>query len=443
MISALVFYIQANSQNLVPNPSFEVLKACPTDEGQVSLASPWQSSLSPDLYNSCATSLTYSVPSNRSCNYLPAQDGNGYMGMWCYFTREMLFTRLLDTLKPGRQYYARFYVATDDDCPSLAQTFSDGIGMGVKGTGPNDNFNIVAENQNGVLYDTSGWTKISGCFRAKGNESVIQIGNFKNNDETILVSNDTVFPLSQQANYLFVDNLLIAPFDPFPDTVLMCNGQPVSLNASFYDATIKWNTGDTTQVYQAVDTGTYIVNATIDGCTFTEKVTIINLDMNGFNPPDTTFCQGDNILLSPGIEGEYLWSNGATTKQLKIESSGVYEATIKNICGEFQFKQKAEAEDCRCRVYVPNIFTPNDDGINDLLQPYLDCDYTYEILHFEVYNRWGGRVWSSPAALAPWDGNLHGRRAPIDTYVWYLTYDIIEAGKRRSIIEKGDVSLIR
>ncbi|MCB9339112.1 MAG: gliding motility-associated C-terminal domain-containing protein [Lewinellaceae bacterium] len=439
----ILFQLEAAAQNLVPNPSFEILEACPTDAGQTALAEPWEGPETPDLFNACATSVSYSVPTNLSCNYLPAHEGEGYVGMFVYFEREAIFARLLDTLESGRQYFARFYVAADDDCSYLAQTFSDAIGMGVKGTGPNDNFRIVAENQGAVIRDTAGWTKVSGCFQAQGNELIVQVGNFRGNDETILESTDTIFPISQQSNYLFVDDLLLAPFNLFPDTVLMCNGEPVKLDATFYEADIKWLTGDTTPVFLAQDTGVYFVEAKIDGCVFQEKVTVVALNFNNLLPPDTSLCQGDEIVLSPNIEGAYLWSNGSKSKTLRVSQPGIYDAAISNICGDFAFRQMVEWEACKCRVFVPNVFSPNGDGINDALGPYIGCDYDYEILKFEIYSRWGERVWSSGTAVDRWDGLINGREAVPDTYVWYVEYDLFYAGTKRRILEEGGFSLIR
>lgn len=444
VLIGLQLELHGQSVNLVPNPGFDSLKACPTGVGQTTLAEPWQWAQTPDLYHRCSTNPTLQVPLNLDCNYLPAHNGDGYVGMYVFNSREFVFTKLTDTLEAGTFYYARFFVAPEEDCggPS-APTFTDAIGLAVKGPGANDNYVVVAENTGTILKDTLNWTKISGCFQAKGNELYLQIGNFREDEETLVETTDPA-PVNQLFNYMFVDDVLLAPFDPFPDTVLLCNGVPVNLDASFENADIQWLTGDTGAFFLAVDTGTYVVEAKLDGCTLREKVTVVNLDLASLSPPDTTFCMGDEIRLQPGIPGIYRWQGGAATQSLTASKTGTYEAEVTNTCGTFTFRQNTEALDCRCRVYVPNVFSPNADGINDLLDVHFFCDYEFEFLKFEVFDRWGGLVWSQNSwPPAPWTGESEGKSSLPGTYVWYVAYDLVYQGQKRRIVEEGEVNLVR
>jgi gliding motility-associated-like protein len=432
-------------QNLVPNPSFETLKSCPTGSGQVELAEPWKAVLTPDLFNACSASATYRVPLNQDCNYLPAYEGKGYAGMFVYNSNEFLHVRLLDTLEYGKYYYVRFYVAPDEDCNNSSQptTFTDGIGLGVKGTGPNDNYKVVAQNRGEILNDTMNWTKVSGCFIAEGNELELRIGNFLDDDSTLVETNMPQVPNSQQFNYMFVDEVVLAPFDPFPDTVLLCDGQPVNLDATFYDADIQWLTGDTSPVLLAFDTGQYVVIAEIDGCQLQEKVTVVNLDYSSLMPPDTSVCNGDEILISLGIPGIYLWENGSNKKSIIATKTDIYKATITNTCGDFRFEQAVQTEDCRCRLFVPNVFSPNGDGINDLLEIGLGCEYEYLPSHFEVYDRWGNLVFETDQFLVnKWDGIYKGKPAQMGTYTWFLTYELMYEDLSRTILEEGGVTIV-
>lgn len=448
MAKALVIFLLLPSllfcQNLVPNPSFEELTACPTGEGQVVLASPWAWVLTPDLYSPCSGNSILQPPNIHGCEYLPAYDGKNYIGMYVYNSKEFVKVNLVDTLEAGRYYYARFYVAPNEDCNSnIPVTYTDAIGLAVKGTGPNDAFEIIAENSGKILKDTTKWTKVSGCFKAKGNELILQIGNFRNDNQTLLETNMQQVPDNQQFNYMYIDEVLVTAFDPFPDTVLMCNGSPVNLNANFYDADYQWDTGDTNALAIVADTGSYVVTATIDGCELREKVTVVNLDYNSLSPPDTSICQGDEIKLIPGIPGTYHWSNGSTSKNLVARKQGSYKATITNTCGEFKFQQNLKTEDCRCRLYIPNAFSPNGDGINDLLEIGLGCDYEYMTKHFEVFDRWGNSVFATEdIGIEKWDGYYRGKHAQAGIYTWFLTYDIMYDRTIRTILEEGGVTLI-
>ena len=73
------------------------------------------------------------------------------------------------------------------------------------------------------------------------------------------------------------------------------------------------------------------------------------------------------------------------------------------------------------KVYVPNAFTPNGDGNNDLFRPINIEDYPGS--SFSVYDRWGTLVFYSTGptqANYSWNGTYNGVAQPVDTYVWQV-----------------------
>lgn len=435
-----LFLAAVSGQNMVPNASFETLVSCPTGSGQVGLAEPWLAALTPDLYNPCAVAVTYQAPLNQGCNYLPAKDGVGYVGLFVFNSREYVNVALTDTLEKGKYYYVSFFVAPDQDCdnPGEAKTFTDAIGLAVQGFEPNSPFKVVAENRGTVINDTQNWTKVSGCFAAEGNELNLRIGNFLPDDSVTIQTDMPQLPITQQFNYMYVDDVVLVPFDPFPDTVLMCDGQPVNLDATFYDADFQWVTGEDGPFILALDTGSYEVEATLDGCVLREKVAVVNLDYDSFFPPDTLICIGNELRLSPQIPGEYRWSDGSRNKQLTVKQEDEYVATITNTCGEFTFRQQVNTTDCRCRLFVPNAFSPNADGINDELRIGFGCDFEFVPKRFEVYDRWGANVFVTDDPLNDfWDGEKNGKLANQDVYTWYFIYDVFYENAKREILEEG------
>jgi gliding motility-associated-like protein len=67
---------------------------------------------------------------------------------------------------------------------------------------------------------------------------------------------------------------------------------------------------------------------------------------------------------------------------------------------------------------IPNIFTPNDDGVNDLFE--IPCVSEQRPARLEVYNRWGDRVYQSDNYLNQWDGTHVGAALPDGTYFYIL-----------------------
>jgi adhesin/invasin len=89
-------------------------------------------------------------------------------------------------------------------------------------------------------------------------------------------------------------------------------------------------------------------------------------------------------------------------------------------------------------IYVPKIFTPNGDGVNDLLKPILVGIPVFH--YFSVYNRWGNLVFTTNDAGAGWDGRFKGVEQPNETYLW-IAEGLGTQGNR--VLRKGMVSLVR
>ena len=95
-------------------------------------------------------------------------------------------------------------------------------------------------------------------------------------------------------------------------------------------------------------------------------------------------------------------------------------------------------------VFIPNAFSPNDDGINDYFMVYSGED-VQSIRSIMVVDRWGGKIFED-ADLAPndasrgWDGSYRGRKATPSVYVYVIEVEFIDG---RTKIFKGDVTLIR
>ena len=89
-------------------------------------------------------------------------------------------------------------------------------------------------------------------------------------------------------------------------------------------------------------------------------------------------------------------------------------------------------------IFVPTAFTPNGDGLNDILRP-IPVGIS-EFQFFRLYNRWGQLVFSATDADAGWNGYLKGKEQGSDTYIWHVR-GVDFTG--RVIEKKGTTTLIR
>ncbi len=92
-------------------------------------------------------------------------------------------------------------------------------------------------------------------------------------------------------------------------------------------------------------------------------------------------------------------------------------------------------------LWLPDAFTPNGDGRNDIFRIITD-NPNIQVIDLDVYNRWGQRVFISNMNNGGWDGTLHGQPAAAGSYFWQLRYKVL-GGKDEVYYRKGDVVLIR
>ena len=94
-------------------------------------------------------------------------------------------------------------------------------------------------------------------------------------------------------------------------------------------------------------------------------------------------------------------------------------------------------------MYVPNAFSPNNDGVNDELQIFWGCDFNYRVKRFQVFNRWGNLVFSSHDTNdIRWNGQINGQTLPIGVYVWFLEYEIELDGQLKNVIVTGNFTVM-
>jgi gliding motility-associated-like protein len=88
-------------------------------------------------------------------------------------------------------------------------------------------------------------------------------------------------------------------------------------------------------------------------------------------------------------------------------------------------------------IYVPNAFTPNGDGLNDVFLPVARGSSSY---HMQVFNRWGEKVFETSELTKGWDGTYIGVNCPPGTYTWKLS---VAKKETKPELRTGSVTMIR
>lgn len=93
-------------------------------------------------------------------------------------------------------------------------------------------------------------------------------------------------------------------------------------------------------------------------------------------------------------------------------------------------------------IALPNLFTPNGDGVNDKFGPLVlnGPASSVQILNFTIFNRWGQAIYNSNDPISAWDGSCAGAPCPMDTYAWVL--EVSFANGQHQVL-RGEINLIR
>ncbi|XWW46240.1 gliding motility-associated C-terminal domain-containing protein [Fibrella sp. USSR17] len=124
--------------------------------------------------------------------------------------------------------------------------------------------------------------------------------------------------------------------------------------------------------------------------------------------------------------------------------AGCYYVTAVNTKGTESAPSNQVCKDICPYLVLPNVFTPNGDGKNDVFQP-LDCPRFVESVGFVVYNRWGAKVYESAGPVVSWPGTTQNG-SPLPGGVYYYEATVRFAGLSRGgpvQTTKGYVQLIR
>jgi gliding motility-associated-like protein len=94
------------------------------------------------------------------------------------------------------------------------------------------------------------------------------------------------------------------------------------------------------------------------------------------------------------------------------------------------------------RFYMPNIFSPNGDQLNDLLTLVHSPEMQIQLLEASVFDRWGNLVFFSSGNAFTWDGRFRGKDVPPGVYLYVIHVDYFQGEIKRTTLA-GDVTLVR
>lgn len=391
LIAIIIFLFSSfnYAQNLVSNGGFEVDSCTQLDFSNVT---GWFQKYNADYFNTnCPDSFStiyYKLPrTGKGFTGIYLAGSNDFQGS-SYELRDYIVGSLKEPLIADKSYDVSFYVKPSGAKynPDLMFTTSDIYASFIKDTSeiseaevafPNFRLALQANisNENGVIYDIEDYTRIEGCYKAKGDEKYIVIGNFNTEINTKLV------PLSgssqyKQAYFLIDDVSILEKKDIFPFT-------------------------------------------------------------------DTTICYGEKLQIQFDSIYSNIYVNGLKQDNGIVSISPVEEVLIQANQGACYVKDNFNIHymGCNnCSFFIPNIFSPNRDGVNDKLLIASDCNFN--VTNALIFDSWGRTIFQSSSTFE-WDGTYNEKVLPSGVYVYIfdIEIDLIDRVEQKRLT--GDIILMK
>ena len=341
------------------------------------------------------------------------------------------------------------------------------------------------ENDGEISIDING----SSSYNISSNGTVVfsgvgqgnyNIQNLSDGTYTIYIT-DNVF-----SNCDTTINCIISPGDPTYSTNIdtsICNGSSLMINGITYnsnnltgtqilssisgcDSVVNITVTENPLIFSVIDTticsnDSLLINGTIygtnnpsgqeiylstNGC---DSTVFVNITFNQqpsvtSNFSDTTVCEDDTITIYGIGAVSYIWNNNILDSVPIIgPDEGTYVVTgtdSLNCSNTYQFTLNTEF--CPREPYfliIPNVFTPNGDGENDIFEP---NGTSFEQKSMNIFNRWGQLIFEDYYGIG-WDGRLpSGLKASDGTYLYRITIQPITIPASEIEEFKGFLQLI-
>jgi gliding motility-associated-like protein len=305
---------------------------------------------------------------------------------------------LSNTLENGKEYCGKFYVNLDNTsaykCNRLGMYFDNGALIGTQ-INCNSTLGVTSHidnNSSFIMDDTLNWMKVEGLYIGNGTETKVTIGNFYNTSQTIGVVTGFITPLG--VAYYNIDDISLIPFE-----IKAFAGNDITICL-----------GDSVELGRPQEVG---------------------LDCWWYNLGNTTsFSNTSNFTFKATQTGVFSFVQKMDNCQISFDTVNV---TVIQDCNQLPIVEPI--------ISIPNTFSPNSDGINDVW--FVDLKNNTNV-SYTIYNRWGTIVKQNDIntqTFVQWDGRTtSGEIVTLGVYFYVLKYTDARGDEQK---KNGYISLFR
>jgi gliding motility-associated-like protein len=258
--------------------------------------------------------------------------------------------------------------------------------------------------------------------------------------------------------------------DILPEDSLICPLDSIVFDFTSFAKSVIWENNTTALIRTIHEPGRY--NAVLvdsNNCVIEDTVIIALSETE--SAIDTTICEGQSILINDVpifASGTYIESettstcNTSTTINLHvipntndtltvdlnhgafynwngkmITEPGFYSTRYLSSEGCDSTEYLIVATESSKGIYIPNVFSPNGDGINDKFEVYAP---KLSVLRMKIYDRWGGEVYLSEGSILTWDGMSNSNSVDEGVYLYQIILEDINGNQQQKV---GTVTVLR
>ena len=365
-----------------------------------------------------------------------------------------------DSLVKGKKYCFRVFLVLSDSVEYATDLVEAAFSSEVVMNTPDhiNYYSCISNAGSGYFFsDTLHWMPFTGTITATGHEKYIQVGRFHKLNAVNIIkvpqrfNIHSTYPVSDWLIY-YLDDIALWPCDTIPPVadagpdITICRSDSALIGGHNYDDyyyswwhdSICYQNGPSEiyrddslgQIYVKPDKSTlYIVQAT--DFKYDKTLDSVWVYVKDCSPAhyDTTICLGDGVRLGNNrfTYESYLWSpdlwldNNHSANPLAKPNDDITYTVAATDTNGFVHHDTVQIKVKICHlppeIEIPNVITPNGDGINDVFR-FKNEEFWH--LKIQIFNRWGQPVFSGKEG-EHWDGTYQGKQVSEGVYFYHIT----------------------
>lgn len=238
----------------------------------------------------------------------------------------------------------------------------------------------------------------------------------------------------------------------------VCNGEIYAVvSGGVQPYNFSWSNQHNGSFLVGLCSGNYSLTVSdANNCTKTQQYFVQNLNYVpdlSVSASDTVIFRGQNVGLyaNSTSAGSYYWNNSQVLNNNQIQNpiatpiqDGYFSVSFRDsrgcLAADSVFVRVKEVICGEPYIFIPNAFTPNNDGINDFFKAYFPLNMVTE-LYLAVYDRWGNIIFETDNINSQgWDGTYKGEKLGTDVYVFMFRARCLD---NMEYVNHGNVTLLR